>query len=76
MCSVSTLQFCPCEVDNTTKERVSWHWFEKVWVGRLEDSKDWHALHLEYKQTTLLMFITLLKPKLIEFVVHNFEAKW
>jgi hypothetical protein len=63
-------------VDNITEETVSWHQFEKVWVGRLENGKDQHAFCLKYKQNTPLMLITLLKPKLIEFVVNNFKPKW
>jgi len=64
------------EVDNIVKEIVSWCQFEKMWMGRSKDDKDCHALHLEYKQTTHLMLITFLKPKLANFVIHNFEAKW
>lgn len=35
-----------------------------------------YALHLKHKQTNPHVLITFLKPKLVEFVVHNFEAKW
>ncbi len=45
-------------------------------MGKSRNEKDWHALCLEYKQTRSLLLITFLKPKLVEFVVHNFEAKW
>ncbi len=44
-------------------------------MRRLDDGKDWHALCLEYKQTPHVL-VTFLKPKLVEFIVHNFEAKW
>ncbi len=45
-------------------------------MGRSNDGKDWHALCLEYKQTLPHELVTFLKPKLVEFVVHDFEAKW
>ncbi len=45
-------------------------------MGRSNDGKDWHALRLEYKQTPPHELVTFLKPKLVEFVVHDFEAKW
>lgn len=45
-------------------------------MGRLDDGKDRHALCLEYKQTPPHVLVMFLKPKLVEFVVHNFEAKW
>ncbi len=45
-------------------------------MGRSNDGKDQQVFHLEYKQTPPHVMITFLKPKLKEFVVHNFEAKW
>ncbi len=55
---------------------TTWRQFEKILVGKLDDGKDQHAFHLEYKQTPPHVMIAFLKPKLKEFVVHNFEAKW
>ncbi len=45
-------------------------------MGRLDDGKDQHALCLENKQTPPHVMTAFFKPKLKEFVVHNFEAKW
>jgi hypothetical protein len=42
---------------------------------RLDDGKDRHALRITHKQTLLHVLVTFLKPKLVIFVVHNFEAK-
>lgn len=55
---------------------ISWRQFEKVLMGRLDDGKDQHALCLENKQTPPHVMTAFFKPKLKEFVVHNFEAKW
>jgi len=48
---ISTLQFYPCEVDNSTNTTILGCQFEKVLVGRSDDYKSQHALRLEYKQT-------------------------
>ncbi len=73
---ISTLQFYLREVDNNTNTIVPRHQFEKVSVGRLNDGKNRYALRLEYKQTPPHQLVTFLKPKLVEFIIHNFEAKW
>jgi hypothetical protein len=74
-CGISTLQLCLHEVDTNNQNMVSWHRFEKVWVARSNDGKDRHTMHLAYKQTPPHVLVTFLKPKLVEFVVHNFEAQ-
>jgi hypothetical protein len=63
-------------MDSTTEETVSWHQFEKSVGGKIRKWQRSTCLLSEYKQTTPLMLITLLKPKLTEFVVNNFEPKW
>ncbi len=73
---ISTLQFYLCEVDNNIDTKVPGHQFEKVSVKRLDDGQNWYALCLKSKQTPPHQLVTFLKPKLVEFIVHNFEAKW
>jgi hypothetical protein len=75
-CGVMTLPVCPCEVDVSVGVTVLWWRFEKIWVGRFNDGKDRHALCFEHKQTLPHVIITFLRPRLVELVVHNFEAKW
>lgn len=74
-CTILALPICPCEIDVSVEVIAPWQWFEKIWVGRFDDGKDRHALHLKHKQTLPHVLITFLKPKLVEFVVHNFKAK-
>jgi hypothetical protein len=46
-----------------------------VFVGHSNDGSDQHAISLVSKMILPSEFFTFLKLKLIEFVIHNFEAK-
>ncbi len=47
-----------------------------MFVGHSDDGGDQHAIRLVFKMTLPFEFFAFLKLKLIEFVIHNFEAKW
>jgi hypothetical protein len=66
----------PREIDINNEATVPWCQLEKVSVGRSNDGKGQHVLHLEHKETPPHVLITILKPKQVEFVIHNFEAIW
>jgi hypothetical protein len=63
-------------VDPNNDMLICWKKFENVCVGHSKDGGDWHAIWLQSKITPPFEFIAYLKPKLMGFVVHNFEAKW
>ncbi len=74
-CGISKLQFYPREVDPNNEMFIPWKTFENVYVGHSDDGGDQHAIWLQCKMILPFEFITYLKPKLMKFVVHNFEAK-
>jgi hypothetical protein len=63
-------------VDPSNEILIPWKRFENVFVGHFDDGGDQHAIRLVFKNTLPSEFLAFLKPKLIEFVIHNFEAKW
>jgi hypothetical protein len=75
-CSIYKLQFCPYELDHDSPYTVPWRRFENVVVGQNDEGGDRHVLQLEHKRTPATNLILYLKPKLVEFIIHNFESKW
>ena len=71
LCGISRLKLCPQELSMSSDVLVSWHRFEKVFVGRGEGGSDRHALRLEYKMRPPANLITALKMSSRKFLKQN-----
>ena len=68
------MQVCPSEV--SSEKLIKWKrtGYETIGVG--EDGKRKKAIKIQYCETKPSELIDYLKPKLREFIVHNFLASW
>lgn len=73
-CGVQNLRICPCEC--TSEKLVKWKrtGYEVIGVG--EDGKPKKAIKMIYCETKPFDLIQYLKPKLSQFILHNFIASW
>jgi hypothetical protein len=73
-CGVELLRFCPHEL--TTERKISWKCISYVVVGTTADGKEKNVSRYEYKDTTPSELVDFLRPKLLEFIQHNYFAQW
>lgn len=74
LCGIKNLQFCRREL--TTDRTVKWRRISHVVVGKTKDGNDKKVPQVEYMESTPRDFIEYLKPKLKEFITHNFVSNW
>lgn len=74
LCGIKNLQFCPIEL--TTNRTVKWRRISHIVVGKTKDGNDKKVPQVEYMESTPRDFIEYLKPKLKEFITHNFVVHW
>jgi len=69
-CGIQNLRICPCEV--SSDKLVNWKCtgYENISVG--EDGKPKKAIKITYCETKPSKLIDYIKPKLSQFIVHNF----
>lgn len=72
-CGVLTLKLYPSEPNS--KKLVTWQKINYVVMGKSSNGRD-KVSRVEYCETTPSLLIPYLKPKLQEFVIHNFMWKW
>jgi hypothetical protein len=73
-CGIHKLQFCPTEL--STNFLIKWHRVSYVVVGKNRSGGEKKVPQLEYMETPPRVLIEYLKPKLVEYVLHNFILKW
>jgi Trm5-related predicted tRNA methylase len=71
---VETLKFCPSKL--ISKRLVTWHKISYITVGKTNEVQNKKVSRVEYCETKPRKVIEYLKPKLKNFVVHNFMSKW
>ena len=67
---------CLAEEDSPKDFILKWRCFEKTIVGQTNDGQPKKRTREVYKKTCVGEFLEFLKPKLAEFVTHNFVARW
>jgi hypothetical protein len=76
LCGFNNLPICDRELDPENQRQMTWQRFEKVPAGKMKDGKHKFALRLEYKLTSLRVFLAYAKPRIAEFVLHQHVARW
>ena len=74
-CGVDSLQLCPNEEANAAF-KLKWRCFSYEVVGVNDDGEPRKRIQEVFMETSCVEFIDYLKPKLKEFVRHNFVARW
>ena len=75
-CGVDMLVLCPQEESSDCNQLVKWTHYQKVVAGKTKQGKDFKVLRLQYKQTIARQFRQYFRPRLTQFVTHNFISKW
>lgn len=73
-CGVKNLKLCPVELQSD--QTISWRCIQYIVVGKNDEGQDKKSPSVQYMETPARELITYLKPKLTEFIVHNFIAQW
>jgi hypothetical protein len=73
-CGIQTFHNCPSEL--TSKTLATWCKINYVVVGKTNEGHDKKVSRVKYCETKPCELIDYLKPKLQEFLVHNFTSKW
>jgi hypothetical protein len=73
-CGVDSFKICLEAVQ--FDKLVSWKSIGYEVVGFINEGKEKKASKLEYKETLAHDFIQYMKPRLKEFVLHNYITRW
>jgi hypothetical protein len=74
LCGVRKLQLCPMEMDSD--DTILWRCISYIVVGKNDEGQDKKAPSVEYNEILARDLISYMKPKLTEFITHNFIAQW
>jgi hypothetical protein len=74
-CGAHTLLLCPLEVSGPSMS-MKWRCFSYEVVGVNDDGEPRKRISEVFMETSCVDFFEYLKPKLQEFVSHNFVARW
>lgn len=75
-CGFNIIPLCDKELDPSSDKLVSWCRFEKMAAGKTKFGEQREVTRLEYKVTSPRQFLAYAKPRILEFVLHNFVAQW
>ena len=76
-CGVETLPLCPHELSSEEEPKLRWKQFSYVQIGMdRETGKPKKRLQEVYQETSPVLFINYMKPKIAAFIKHNFIANW
>jgi hypothetical protein len=75
-CGLHRLPICDKELDPGNNSSVEWRRFEKVNAGKTKSGESKIVLRLEFKSTKPRAFLAWATPKIKQFVLHQFIAKW
>lgn len=74
-CGVNTLPLCPLEISSASF-KLKWRCFSYEVVGVNDDGEPRKRITEVFRETLCFEFFEYLKPKLQQFVSHNFIARW
>jgi hypothetical protein len=69
-------QFKVCDQEYATEQKVQWRHIGSEVVGKTRDGRDKKVPRVMFQETVPREMITYLRPKMEEFTVHNFFARW
>jgi hypothetical protein len=55
---------------------VAWSCFKQDIIGVTEEGRPKNRIKEAFKETSTSMFLDYLRPKLHQFIMHNFVARW
>jgi hypothetical protein len=74
LCGVEKLKLSSMEIDSN--ETILWKCISHIVVGKNDEGQDKKAPLVEYNETPTRDLISYMKPKLTEFISHNFITQW
>jgi hypothetical protein len=74
-CGIDMLVTCLIEEDIASDKLMKWKCYVKIVHGKTRASLDNKVLKLHYKETTMQVFLSCIKPTLQKFIVHNFVVR-
>ncbi|KAG0572176.1 hypothetical protein KC19_VG074600 [Ceratodon purpureus] len=75
-CGFHLLPICEAELEPESNKSMTWRRFEMIQAGESRSGDPRTVIRLEYKVTNPWSFLAYTKPKILQFVLHQFVAKW
>jgi hypothetical protein len=75
-CGIDKLSLCPAEILGLEEYKLKWKCFQYEEVGRTAEGRPRKRIKETFMETSPSVFIEYMKPKVHQFIKHNFVASW